>query len=196
MSAEVVRLRQGRRSDPPMSDEAVARACAAGDAAAIAGLFDRFRRPVARYIHRMIGGGPDVEDLLQATFLVIARGQSTYDPERAGVLTWLLAIATNVVRHHRRSSARRHRLITAVGRSRPPPRPDATDRLDSRRQLAAAQRALGELAEPLREAFVLCELEGLSAREAGAVVGATEVTVWKRVSKARKALRRAVRGTP
>jgi RNA polymerase sigma-70 factor, ECF subfamily len=192
MSGDVVRLRQAPRTDPPLSDEALARGCAGGDPAAIAALFDRFRRPVARYIYRMIGGGPDVDDLVQATFLEIARGQSRYDGERAVVLTWLFAIATNVVRHYRRSVGRRGRLLAAMAEARPPRSKTFDEGVEDRRQLECAQRALTSLSDELREAFVLCELEGLSAKEASDVLGATESAVWKRVSNARKAIRRMV----
>jgi len=172
-----------------MSDEAIALACASGDPAAIGELFQRFRRPVARYIHRLVGGGPDVEDLVQATFMELARGRSNYDVDRARVSTWLFGIATNIVRHHRRAAGRRSSLRTAFARLIPSPSADPSHLADTRRQLERAHSALMELPEDQREAFVLCELEGLSAKDAGVVLGATETAVWKRVSKARRTVR-------
>lgn len=197
MSAEVVRLRTNERSaDPPLSDEAIARACGAGDAAAIATLFDRFHRPVARYVHRLVGGSSaDVEDVVQATFLEVARAQAIYDG-RAGVVSWLFGIATNVVRHHRRSSARRFRLLAGVAQASAhelqATAPDA--QTDARRQLARAREAMEALGDELREAFVLCDLEGMSAREAARVLGVSEAAVWKRASRARESIRAFVRG--
>lgn len=188
---DVLRLRGRAESAPPLSDEALARACAGGDPGAVSALFDRFRGPVARTIHRLVSGGSDVEDLVQSTFLEVARGNSVWDG-RASVLTWLLAIATNVVRHHRRSTGRRIRLVSALTWARPAE--IATNRAEARIELGRAERALGALGDDLREAFVLCQLEGLSARDAADVLGTSEAAVWVRVSKARKAIRAAVLG--
>lgn len=190
----VTRLRRvDAQSEPALTDEAIARACGAGDAAAIGQLFDRFQRPVARYVHRSIGGGPDVEDLVQATFVEVARGGTIYDG-RASVLTWLFAIATNVVRHHRRSKARRTRLMVAVAEARPADAASAERLVSARRQIDRAQAALDSLADELREAFLLCDLEGISARDAGAILGVSEAAVWKRASRAREAIRRVIEG--
>ncbi len=182
-----------------LSDEAIALACAAGDAEAIAELFHRFRQPVARYLYRLVSSTPDVEDLLQGTFLEVARGACVYDAARAGVLTWLLSIATNKVRHLRRATARRMRLSSAmawlsIGRSATgSPDVHATE---ARCDLTHAQRALSALPDVLREAFVACELEGLSAREAASVLDTSEAAVWKRVSRARSILRQQLLEQP
>jgi RNA polymerase sigma-70 factor (ECF subfamily) len=192
MTRDVLHLRGGE--DPAFSDEALARACAGGDAAAIAALFDRYQRKVAGYIARLVGGGPDVEDLVQATFVEVARGAATYQASRGGVTTWLFSVATNLVRHHRRSTSRRLRLVAAVARAGVGAGSDPSRSADARILLGRAEAALAALAHELREAFVLCEIEGLSAGEAALVAGASEAVVWKRVSKARQALRASVLG--
>jgi RNA polymerase sigma-70 factor (ECF subfamily) len=191
MGEDVLRLRSRGQSAPPLSDEALARACAGGDPGAVSALFDRFRGPVARTIYRLVGGGSDVEDLVQSTFLEVARGKSVWDG-RASVLTWLLAIATNVVRHHRRATGRRLRLVSAMTWAQAQER--GSGRPEARIELARADKALADLGDELREAFVLCQLEGLSAREAAQALGTSEAAVWVRVSKARKAIRAAVLG--
>jgi RNA polymerase sigma factor (sigma-70 family) len=88
-----------------------------------------------------------------------------------------------------RSAGRRSRLAGArrlVDDETEPP-PDGA--LDARRRLDALRRALASLRDERREAFVLCELEGLSAREASEALGVAETAIWKRVSDARRALR-------
>lgn len=194
MSAKVFSLRQSPGAEPALSDLALALACASGDAGAVGALFLRFRGPVSRYLRRLVGNAADVEDLLQSTFMVVAVAGSKYDPERGAVLTWLFGIATNVVRRHRRTTSRRMRLWSAVADAPVAPAADVPEQAATRVELRRAEQALQALSEDLREAFVLCELEGLSAREAARVVDASEVAVWKRVSKARKAIRAAVMG--
>jgi len=194
MKRDVLYLTRPAASDPELSDPALALACAGGDAAAIAALFDRFQRRVAGYVARLCGGGPDVEDLVQATFVEVARGAATYQAARGGVATWLFSVATNVVRHHRRATSRRLRLVAAFAREGHAPGDDPAGSADARMLLGRAEQALAGLAHELREAFVLCELEGLSAGDAASVLGASEAAVWKRVSKARHALRASVLG--
>ncbi len=186
-------MRKRRSStEHEMSDEALARACSTGDPAAVGLLFDRFHPRIARYLGRLVSHD-EVEDLVQQTFYQVARSKSGYDG-RASVSTWLMAIATNVVRHHRRTMGRRRKLASALAHAHDDVSQDVARDVDSKRKLAAAKAALMALSPALREAFVLCELEGYSAREAGEILGASESAVWKRVSKARKAIRQSVLG--
>jgi RNA polymerase sigma-70 factor, ECF subfamily len=192
MSARVVKIRKAADRDAPWSDDAVAHACLSGDPAAVAELFDRFHLRVTRYLTRAIGNTADVEDLLQATFLEVARGASRFDG-RSSVSTWLLGIATNALRHHLRSSSRRRGLLDAVSSERAgASAPSVTDEVDARLALARAQEVLEALPEEQRLAFVLCELEGLRAGEAARLLDTTESAVWKRVSDVRKVVRRAL----
>jgi RNA polymerase sigma-70 factor, ECF subfamily len=192
VSARVLPLRKPAERDASWSDEAVAYACSSGDPAAVAELFDRFHARVTRYLSRAIGDGPDVEDLLQATFLEIARGKAEY-AGRSAVSTWLLGIATNAARHYRRSAARRRDLLEAVAYAhRDAAEPTAADVAHARLALKKAQAVLKALGPDHRLAFVLCELEGVRASEAAEMLGTTESAVWKRVSDVRKAMRRAL----
>lgn len=195
MTARVVTLRAPVRSSPSWSDAAVALACASGDPEALAELFDRFQESVTRYLSRVVGAKADVEDLLQTTFLEIAKGHAPF-AGRASVRSWLFGIATNVVRHHFRAQTRRKNLTAALGMigvKQPVETVGAI--VDARGALATVQKTLATLPEDQRLAFVLCELEGLSAREAGQVLDANETAVWKRVSDARKTLARVLRET-
>jgi RNA polymerase sigma-70 factor (ECF subfamily) len=189
--AKVLALRDPSSQDEVLSDEAVAYACATGDDTAIATLFDRFAERVARYVWRLVDPS-DVDDIVQSTFLIIARCSAKYDG-RAAVSTWLFSIANNVVRHHLRSLRRRNRLAVALSLIPGRPSHDPSDRLEARRQVDETRRAFDELREVDREAFALCVLEGVSAREAAVALGTSEGAVWKRVSRARKQLRDAVR---
>jgi RNA polymerase sigma-70 factor (ECF subfamily) len=191
VSAKVLDLR-APPGDTPWSDEAVAHACVSGDPGAVAELFDRFHARVTRFLSRAVGDSADVEDLLQATFLEVARGKSRFDA-RSSVSTWLLGIATNIARHHRRSTARRRTLLAAVASTRGD---DATSSHGSAVMARAALRRVQQVLDALpleqRLAFVLCEVEGLDAAEAAALLCCNTTAVWKRVSEARKAVRAAL----
>lgn len=58
----------------------------------------------------------DAEDLTQATFERAIRAWPRYDPARASVKTWLIAIAQNLlIDHHRRERSRRHSSTDTEG---------------------------------------------------------------------------------
>lgn len=192
MSGRVIPLRTPEGTEPPWSDEAVAHACSAGDPAAVAEIFNRYHAMVTRFLSRLVGTGPDVEDLLQATFLEVARVQTRFEG-RSSVSTWLLGIAANVARHHLRSQRRWNRLRAAASVVTPRVgHADADTVVQAKRDLQRAHRTLQSQSPEHRIAFVLCELEGMSARDAARILDTTESAVWKRVSDVRKALRTAM----
>jgi RNA polymerase sigma-70 factor, ECF subfamily len=182
--------RETPKSATPLSDASIAVACGTRDPAAITILFDRFHHKVGRYISRLIGS-VNVEDLVQSTFVEVVRGGTVYDG-RASVTTWLFAIATNIVRHHRRSFARKKRLTNALKMEPTPSMQNFDDNLDTVRKIEKANEILMELSLSQREAFVLCVLEGQSAKETAEILGTSESAVWKRVCKARATIRRKV----
>ncbi len=192
IARNVVPLRRANAVHEPMTDEALARACADGDAEAIATLFDRHGRSVSRFVYRMVSSDDEVEDIVQATFVEVIRGHSTFDG-RSLVSTWLLGIAANIVRHHVRAKIRRRRfescLALVLGDRR---ESSISERVDARRTLALAEKVLDQLDVDKQLAFVMCELEGLTAKDAARALGVSEAAVWKRVSDARKALRQVL----
>ncbi len=205
MANTVTRIRSSSEeahSKPALlSDDAVARACGGRDPQAVAELFHRFHPMVTRYLRYLVQGDSEIEDLVQSTFLEIARGNATYDAARGNVTTWLRGIATHVARHHRRSTARRFRLMKAVAWAAPTTstggvQGSAEQTLQARQELLLAQNALHSLSTELREAYVLCELEGVSAQNASGILECSEATVWKRVSRARQVILQRVKELP
>jgi RNA polymerase sigma-70 factor, ECF subfamily len=193
---DLVPLRRIAGAVHELSDEALVSAAGAGDRAALGALFDRFATDVYRFLARIAGAyAADLDDLVQATFLEAYRGSARFT-RRSAVRTWLFGIAVNVVRHHHRSEGRRtatlHKLATVSGRAQTQP-----DAAAERGQLVEhLERALATLAPPLREAYVLCVIEELSAKEAASALGTSEGSVWRRVHEARAAIRSALEGVP
>src|SRR5512142_4531 len=94
----------------PASDPAVLRApssreldvvtlarCRAQDPMAFRAFVVRYERMVFALLSRMLGRGPEVEDLAQEAFVRAYRAFPTFDPDgTAKVSTWLLTIATRL----------------------------------------------------------------------------------------------------
>ncbi|MGN6372921.1 MAG: RNA polymerase sigma factor [Solirubrobacteraceae bacterium] len=135
----------------------------------------------------------DAEDLTQATFERAMRAWPRYDPARASVKTWLIAIAQNLlIDHHRRERSRRHRPIdddideSLLGSS---PAPDGGFELSP--SLAAALAALSE-----RERQVIALRFGgeLSGPEIADVLGLSLANVQQIASRALRKLRAEIEG--
>lgn len=192
--AKLVPLRRLAGESGEFTDEALVAACALGDVAAAGALIDRFQSSVYRFVSRLLGSdGADRDDVVQATFLEVTQSARRF---RGGskVQVWIFGIAANIARNQIRSAVRRRRMETALA-SIPAPRssrPD--DELERRQVLAQLGAAVVELPHHLREAFVLCDMEGLGGRDAASTLGVREGTIWRRVHEARRALREALEG--
>ena len=160
-------------SQPPppeaisISDEDLLRACGRGDATSLGQLFDRLHHGVFRYLARLSGTDDrDLDDLVQTTFVEVFRSARRFSGT-SSAKTWVLGVATNVVRHHVRAEMRRKRateeLAEVVGRAR-----HGLDVLvDQRRQLMRLAQALAELPHDERVAYVLCVIEGVPGQRGG-----------------------------
>jgi RNA polymerase sigma-70 factor (ECF subfamily) len=195
MKGQVLPLRRVAGLIEEMSDAAVLAACASGDAAALGALFDRHHAAVYRFITRLSQVHiDDVDDLVQSTFLTVQRSAKTFRGGSA-VRTWIFGVAVNVVRRESRSRGRRRRLAVAVA-IEPPVGAAGLDEMTDRRQaLRRLQVALADLPAPLRECFVLCQLEGVPGPEAAKALGVRVGTLYRRIHEARRRLRRCLSDT-
>lgn len=94
-----------------------------------------------------ISSREEAEDLTQATFERALRAWDRFDPSRASVRTWLLAIAGNLlIDHFRRNRPEREQLLIAdaIGRERLESDPDREFSLGLDPELAAALETLGD----------------------------------------------------
>lgn len=158
-----------------------------GDAEAFAQLYHQHVAAVHARLTRLIGPVPEREDLLQQTFLRAHRALPRFRGD-ASFATFLYAIAVNLALDHLRTQRRRplalddDAVAAAVGAA------DPAGQVADREVLARVGALLDELTAEQRVAFVLIAIEGLSAREAGALVGASPDAVKQRAIAARRAL--------
>jgi RNA polymerase sigma factor (sigma-70 family) len=167
---------------------------AAGDFSCLGLLFDRYATDVGRFIARLGVREGDVDDLVQGTFLLVPRAAASF---RGGdARAWLLGLAVNLVRRHRRSLARMTARLATWARERtadPPETPSQA--FEVREGAARAEYALAALSRKKREAFVLIVMEGVGAEQAAAALGVPVGTVWTRLHHARRELRARLEGT-
>ena len=138
----------------------------------------------------LVGAEPD--DLAQEVALVVMKRAAAIEPgkERA----FMLATAVRIAANWRRSGRRRRRHgaeLAAVDEFEAAAAlPSQEHELTRRRGLALLDAALNEMTEPQRVAFVLFELEELSAKEIAEQLGVPEAAVVSRVRRAREEFQR------
>ncbi|HEY6749559.1 MAG TPA: RNA polymerase sigma factor [Mycobacteriales bacterium] len=177
-----------------LPDTALWELAGAGDGEAFGQLFDRHSRAVYNHCFRLTASWSVAEDLTSTTFLLAWRQRDRLRPVNDSLRPWLLAVATNAVRSHRRSTGRRLRLAARVP-AEPPVADHAEDvagRVDDERRMAAVLTELRRLPRAQQEAVALCLWSGLSYAEAAAALGIAEVTVRSHISRARSRLRAAL----
>jgi RNA polymerase sigma-70 factor, ECF subfamily len=183
---------ESSNSDPD-SDAALLRAFALGEPAAVGEVYQRHARLLARVCARMGAGSPaDVEDVVQTTFLEAIRSAKSFQG-RSSLRGWLVAIALNQTRLHRRTEGRARRKLAEAACIAETHGQNSEDRelaLQRAERIRHVEAALQELPDLQREALVLSEIEGLPAKEIAVLLDAPPATIWRRVHDARKSLRR------
>jgi RNA polymerase sigma-70 factor (ECF subfamily) len=187
-------MRSTALGSPPTADSTDAeliKRSARGEPNALGKLFDRYHADVYRFVARLAGrDSNEIDDLVQDTFLALARSAGKYRAE-SNFKTWLFGIAANTCRHHVRSKLRRGNVLTLTAQT-PTREPLAFgnphDITEHRQLLTRLAAALDELPPPLREAFVACEIEGLAGVDVARALGIPQGTLWRRLHEARLAI--------
>jgi RNA polymerase sigma factor (sigma-70 family) len=152
------------------------------DPAAFEALVRRHGPMVLGVCRRVLGQDADAADAFQATFLVLVRKAGSIVP-RSQVGNWLYGVAHQTARKARAMNARRR----ARERHAPPPT-SAPAEEQWRRLEALLDEELARLPEAYRAAVVLCELEGVSVKEAARRLGCPAGTAASRLSRGRALL--------
>jgi RNA polymerase sigma-70 factor (ECF subfamily) len=160
------------------SDEELMRAVARGDERALGLLVERHAPKLHAYLTRLTGQPADADDLMQETWVRVARGAGEFDAGRR-FRPWAYGIATNLARDLWRRARVRARPLP------PPPthKPDPELRLDLARRVAG-------LPKPLREVVTLRYFAGLGEAEMAEALGIPPGTVKSRLHRAVRELRR------
>ena len=153
------------RRSRAVDDAARVAAVADGDQQALAELWGRYRRPCLQVARRVLGSGRHTEDVVQLVFLDVWRHADRFDPARASVASWLLAMA-----HHKavdRVRYERPRATVSLALSAPPA--DVDQCLEQAAETAErrdlVRQALHRLSEPQRETLVLAYFGGYTYDE-------------------------------
>ncbi|HLB64071.1 MAG TPA: sigma-70 family RNA polymerase sigma factor [Anaerolineales bacterium] len=161
--------------DGQVDEESILAAARRRDAAAIAQLYQRYVRPIYRYLYSRVGNSADAEDLTSQTFLSALEGLPRYR-HKGRFAAWLFTIA------HRRAMDhfRRHRpQVDFDDRSIPADGPDPDGQVIQTEAREDLSRRIGALSEWDQELLRLRYVADLSFAEIGAVLGKSEEAAKK-----------------
>src|SRR5262245_31646013 len=154
-------------------------AFAAGDSSAFDALFERWSRPLLRYLERLVSETAIAEELVQEAFLRVHRARESYRPE-ARFSTWLYRIGTNLAWNELRRPRHRERHESADAGELAPladPRAAVDELVHARRVSRDVESALAELPERQRAALWLAAVEGQSYAEVAIALDSSEPAV-------------------
>jgi RNA polymerase sigma-70 factor (ECF subfamily) len=157
----------------------------------------RYQKKVYSFARSLLSSSEEAEDVTQEVLLRLWRHQRRLDEERLG--SWVLRVTRNACydllrkRRAAASLAKAESLDGEDAREIPTAEPDPESRVqtsDFRRRLTGALAGLGE---PYKSVVLLREVQGLSHREIGEILGIPEVTVRVHLHRGRKKLREELR---
>jgi RNA polymerase sigma factor (sigma-70 family) len=142
------------------------------DPVAFTAVFDRHFAAVHRYLHRR--AGRDLADgLAGETFRVAFEARASWSQTTPDARPWLLGIATNLLRRHRRTETRRLRAVarTGVEKWTMPDETALVARADACRARAALAAALATLSPDERDVVMLVALGDLAYEDVAQALG-------------------------
>jgi RNA polymerase sigma-70 factor, ECF subfamily len=134
-----------------------------------------------------------IDDAVQDVFIIVHARLAQFEG-RSSLRTWLFGIARRVARDHRPST---RTVAEGAAAFRLEALPDVTSKsplatLEEVEGARLLERLLAGLAPKKREAFILVDLEEMTALEAGQALGVNVNTISARVRAAREELKEAL----
>lgn len=148
---------------------------------------------LARHLARRFGRGPDVEEVIQETYLKLQT--IPVDTVIGNPRSYLYRIADNLAKDRVRSRTARERHISTeavpdIVEDRPSPEREA----DYRQRLSILESAVAELSDKQREVFLMHKFDGLSYGEIAIRLGISKSAVEKLMIRALAHCRQRLEG--
>lgn len=170
----------------PLDPIALASAARAGDIEALGALYDVYAESLFRTAYRLSGSREDAQDVVHDCFVGLPEALRQYD-EQGKLDAWLRRIVVRLVLMKRRSASRRREVPYDAA-----PTLESASRADAAAELEDIHRAVAALPTPLRDVFVLKQIEGYSHDETARLLGISPGASRVRLTRALAALGRAL----
>lgn len=177
-----------------VSDDDLIRMYREGDAEAFDTLFDRHYGSVYNFARTMLGNSSGPEEVLQETFLAVARTAKEYTP-RGRFRAWLMRIVRNRCLNRIASQRARRAALAESGLGVVEPasdEPGPPQRAEADECAEIVRAAIADLPDRQREAISLYAFEQMTYREISEVLDMPINTVKTLIHRARAGLARAL----
>jgi RNA polymerase sigma-70 factor, ECF subfamily len=181
-------LATGRSLTEPIreaSDEELLGLIASGYREALAMLYRRYQDVVFRFALHMGVNESVAEDIVQDTFLAVARGATPNPNGRAKFSTYLYGIVRNLTRRRLRRDSRFAALRHWINDNLSSTEDAVIEDLTRQQMIQRVRHAVLSLPLRYREVVVLCDLHGRDYADAAAIVACPIGTVRSRLFRAR-----------
>ena len=162
-----------------------------GDSQAFAQLMRQYRALIYTFLYRYGIDEQNRDDLYQEIFLKVHQAAHRYRPSQP-LGPWLVTIALNTMRNHRRNQARRWRIVKQLPQQVEQHAPGVDETVEQRQSLDWLETAITELPEPQREVLVLSTLKGLRMKDIASMMKFSENTIKTHLRRARLTLAEAL----
>nr|WP_194241526.1 sigma-70 family RNA polymerase sigma factor [Galbitalea soli] len=154
---------------------------AAGDHAAFEALYETVATRVLATVRRQLVDLSQSEEVAQEVFLEIWQSAARFQPARGAALSWILTMAARrAIDRIRASQASRDRDRVTGLREQSPPHDEVWEHVAARADRDTLTTALALISPLQREALTITYLDGRTAAEAAALVGASTSAVKTR----------------
>lgn len=179
----------------PFDEKDVLRRLRAADEAAFNELMERYKRPLAKSMLRILKSREDTEEALQELFVRVWMNRTAIDPERP-IKAYLFRIAENLVYDLLRKAAREKRLVAEYFTHLSEAYLHVEEQLFDEETKTILRDAIAQLPEQRRRVFELCKVEGKSYEEVSRQLSISIATVNSHITNANAFLREYFRSRP
>lgn len=172
-------------------DAEIIHGLARGDTHAFDQAYERLRAPLYAFLVRLTGRVALAEDLLQETWLRLARSAATLPPETE-LRPWLFTVSRNLYRSHRRWSLLDLERLRRIGQLPEAAPASPFEALAASATERALEQALMRLPLEQREILLLCSVSGFEPTQAAAMLGITPEAARQRLARGRAKLRESL----
>ena len=170
-----------------VEDQELVQGLRRGDASAFNRAYAKYRARVYGFLLRLSGRRDVADDLLQETWIRLARAAADLREDTA-LLSWLFTVARNQFLSYRRWSVLDVTRLLSFGAESHELAPGPEARTDAALRLTTLEQAIVGLSADAREALVLVAVEGVEQEEAAKILGISYAALRQRLSRARAEL--------
>ncbi|MCA9742896.1 MAG: sigma-70 family RNA polymerase sigma factor [Deferribacteres bacterium] len=191
---------QSAQNEPAAAEAHLVAALRDGDRQAFRKLVDQFQHPVYNLAFKILWNREDAEDVLQETFFKIIKSVADFRGD-SSLATWVYKIATNNALMKLRERSKKQGKLSEIQdidvqdiapTHLTPEASDPFDELLKTESTEILQKAIEQLPEHYRGAFVLKDVEQLPTEEVAYILGIGTEALYSRLKRARMFLRDAV----